>query len=164
MLDAKIQIYTGDGKGKTTAAFGLCLRAVGHGNSAFIVQFRKSAECGEHISAETLGIQVLRCAGGRKSPTCSKPCRLLVEAGNIIEKEQPDIIVLDEIMAAIKNGCVTTKEVIMLLEGAGGRTEIVMTGRNAPAELLAAADLITSMEPLKHFFEEGIRARKGIEY
>lgn len=164
MLDAKVQIYTGHGKGKTTAAFGLCLRALGHNMSLLVVQFRKGMESGERISAERLGLPLLLCTNGRNNPPCSASCRLLCEINSIIKKEPPDILLLDEIMAAIKNGCVTKEEVLTLLASSAGQTEVVLTGRDAPAELLAAADLVTSMEPIRHYYGEGVKARRGIEY
>jgi len=164
MENAKVQIYTGQGKGKTTAAFGLCLRALGHGMNAFVVQFRKGMDSGERVTADVIGLPVLLCEEGRKSAPCSEPCRLLAEIDNIIKHKRPDIIVLDEIAAAIRNGCVTAGEVISILDEAGRRVEIVLTGRGIPAELLTRADLVTSMEPLRHYAERGVKARKGVEY
>lgn len=164
MRNAMVQIYTGDGKGKTTAAIGLCLRALGRGLRAVVAQFRKGMESGERASAEKLGLPVLLCKEGRGSPPCSKPCKLLMELNNIINEEAPGILVLDEIMAALRSGCAAVEEVTALLDRLSGRTEIVMTGRGAPAELLDRADLITSMEAVKHCYAEGVKARRGIEY
>lgn len=161
---AKVAIWTGNGKGKTTAALGLCLRAVGDGKKVVIVQFRKAMESGERAGAAMLGIPVLLCGAGRKSPPCSKPCRLLLEAVRILREDKPDIILLDEIMAAVRSSCVSTGEVLAAIAAAGGHTEIVLTGRDVPEELLDRADLVTSAELVRHYSQRGITARRGVEY
>lgn len=166
MLDgaqASIEIYTGCGKGKSTAAFGLAMRMTGCGGRAFILQFRKAKRCGEHISAEKLGIPVRQCLIGRVGEKCAGPCCLMQEARRILREEKPDLLVLDEIMAALRAGCVTLCEVSALLDEAGG-AEIVMTGRSAPQELTARAGLVTEMKKIKHFYDDGLPARRGIEY
>lgn len=164
MRRGEVQIYTGDGKGKTTAAFGLCLRALGHGHKARVIQFLKAERCGEHVMAEKIGLPVTQCPMGRKSGPCSKPCPLLKEAERVLSEDAPDLLVLDEIMAALRHKCVSTDEVLSLLDERQENTEIVMTGRRAPRELVERAGLVTSMEKVKHFFDAGVPAREGIEY
>ena len=162
MENARVQIYTGDGKGKTTAALGLCFRALGHGMTVYVLQFRKNQRCGEHVEAEKVGLEISQCPSGRKGVICAVPCPLLSRARGLLAAG-PDLLVMDEIMAALSHGCVSLGEVFSLLDCAGGATEIVMTGRAAPPELIARADLVTRMEPVKHYFSQGLKAREGIE-
>lgn len=164
MRKGEVQIYTGDGKGKSTAAFGLCLRALGHGHRVRVVQFLKAERCGEHVMAEKIGLKVSQCPMGRKSGPCARPCPLFIEAQKILEENTADLLVLDELMAAIRHGCVTLDETLSLLDKRPENTEIVMTGRRAPRELAERATLVTSMEKVKHFFDAGVPAREGIEY
>ncbi len=161
---AKIQIYTGNGKGKSTAAFGLAMRSAGYGGKAVIIQFQKGWHCGEHESAKKLGIKILRCSEGRGSSRCTSPCLLMAEAFDILKDGTVDLLVLDEVMAAMRQGCVSLQEVLSLLEMRPLHTEIVLTGRNAPKELTEKADLVTEMKKIKHYYDEGILARRGIEY
>lgn len=161
---ASVAIWTGNGKGKTTAALGLCLRAAGDGKKTVIVQFRKGMESGERATAAVLGIPVLLCGAGRKSHPCSKPCRLLREAVRILMEDRPDVIILDEIMAAVRSGCVSAEEVLAAIAAAGGHTEIVLTGRNVPEALFVRADSVMSAEPVRHYCQKGITARRGVEY
>jgi len=164
MEQGKIQIYTGRGKGKTTAAFGLCLRAAGHGFKVIVLQFQKGRICGEHIEAEKIGIPVFMCKEGRGSSGCESPCPLILHAADIFMNDSPDLLVLDEIMAALNHGCVSVDEIMKLIDSKPPGTELVMTGRNVPQKLIERADLVTSMEMLKHYFSEGVPAREGIEY
>lgn len=115
------------------------------------------------MSAEKCGLSMTACGVGRNDACCSRPCRLLTKARLIIE-EEPDIVVLDEVMAALRSGCVTMPEVISILDAAAGRTEMVLTGRGAPPELTARADLITSVEAVRHYHALGVKARRGIEF
>ena len=164
MRRGEVQIYTGDGKGKSTAAFGLCLRALGRGHCARVVQFLKAERCGEHIMAEKIGLEITLCPMGRKSGPCAAPCPLILRAEKIVRENEADLLVLDEIMAAIRRKCVNLDEVLALLDNRPENMEIVMTGRRAPGELVARAVLVTSMEKVKHFFDAGVPAREGIEY
>jgi cob(I)alamin adenosyltransferase len=163
MENGRIQIYTGNGKGKTTAALGLCFRALGSSLTVRVLQFRKNKKCGEHAEAERVGLQIMLCPGGRTGGICDNPCPLLAEARRLLA-DNTDLLVLDEIMAAIACGCVSVDEVLALLDGAAGAAEIVMTGRDAPGELIERADLVTNMKSVKHYFSRGLPAREGIEY
>lgn len=164
MREGKVQIYTGNGKGKTTAAFGAAFRAMGHGHSAVIIQFQKGVRCGEHIEAEKIGLEVIHCPCGRGSSPCAKPCPLLETALKRLKENPPQMMILDEIMAAIHYKCVSVEDVLALLLERPKATEIILTGRHAPNTLTDAADLVTSMEPVKHYFRNGVPAREGIEY
>ena len=159
-----VHLYWGEGKGKTTAAMGLALRALGHGHRVRVVQFLKAERCGEHVMAEKIGLKVSQCPMGRKSGPCARPCPLFIEAEKILEENAADLLVLDELMAAIRHGCVTLDEALSLLDKRPENTEIVMTGRRAPRELAERAALVTSMDKVKHFFDAGVPAREGIEY
>lgn len=160
----KVQIYTGCGKGKSTAAFGLAMRAAGCGGRVFIIQFQKGLRCGEHESAEKLGIELAQCPKGRGFGPCASPCPLLAAARGILERGDADLLILDEIMAAMRYGCVTREEALSLLDARGEKTELVLTGRGAPAELIERADLVTEMKKIKHYYDDGLPARRGIEY
>ena len=129
-----------------------------------VVQFLKAERCGEHVMAEKIGLKVSQCPMGRKSGPCARPCPLFTEAEKILEENAADLLVLDELMAAIRHGCVTLDEALSLLDKRPENTEIVMTGRRAPRELAERAALVTSMEKVKHFFDAGVPAREGIEY
>jgi len=164
MKIGKFQIYTGKGKGKTTAALGLCFRALGQDLKVKIFQLRKSKVCGEHIQAKRIGLDISQCPVGRSGEPCASPCPLIIEAMEMFEKDAPDILVIDEMMEAIRVKCVSIDEAVELVKAKPEGTELIMTGRNVPQELLDLADLITSMEPIKHYYKDGVPAREGIEY
>ena len=164
MREGKVQIYTGNGKGKTTAAFGLAFRALGYGHRVIIIQFQKGQTCGEHIHAAKIRLPICQCLQGRGSEPCAATCPLFTEAAKILKENTADVLILDEIMAAIHHGCLSVTQVLELLSARPRSCEIVMTGRNAPQELIDAADLVTSMEPVKHYFKSGVPAREGIEF
>ncbi|MBR4400739.1 MAG: cob(I)yrinic acid a,c-diamide adenosyltransferase [Synergistes sp.] len=159
-----VHIYTGCGKGKSTAAFGLAMRCAGNGGRVFVIQFRKARPCGEHKSAAKLGIEVIRCEAGRGSAPCAHPCPLLSAVTGVFEKNDPDLVILDEVMAALKHGCVDISEVRELLAARPEETELVMTGRDAPDELIGRADLVTEMKKIKHYYDKGRAAKQGIEF
>lgn len=161
--EGKVQIYTGCGKGKSTAAFGLAMRAIGNGARVFIIQFQKARHCGEHESAAKLGIKVTQCPKGRGSGPCAFPCPLLNEAKKILTSGA-DLLILDEIMAAMRHGCLSLEDAKSLLDLRPSGTELVMTGRYAPEELKERADLVTEMTKVKHYFDKGLPARRGIEF
>jgi len=166
-----IHVYTGNGKGKTTASLGLALRAAGHGMTTVIVQFIKSAECGEHRALESLGplVQVLVAGNGfvRDEPgTADLGCAssALRTVRTIMAGRGCDILVLDEINCALSLGLVELQEVLDLLAAKPPEMELVLTGRGAPPEVVSRADLVTEMKAVKHPFEQGRPARAGIEY
>ncbi|MDD4159810.1 MAG: cob(I)yrinic acid a,c-diamide adenosyltransferase, partial [Synergistaceae bacterium] len=161
---SRVQIYTGNGKGKSTAAFGLAMRTAGYGGKVFVIQFQKAWQCGEHESAKKLGITVIQCSEGRCGTPCAAPCPLFVKAVSILNDCDADLLVLDEVMAGMAHGCISIDEVHLLLDARNDKTELVMTGRDAPEELRARADLVTEMKKVKHYYDDGLLARRGIEY
>jgi cob(I)alamin adenosyltransferase len=170
-----VQIYTGNGKGKTTAALGLALRAAGRGLRVRLVQFMKGRETGELRSLALLpSVTVYRvCESSKFFDNMDKAerralraaCRAMMEriAGWLAEGKT-DVLILDEVLGALKCGAVTLEEILSLLMKRPGGMEIVLTGRAAPQELVDRADLVTEMVPVKHYFDRGVPAREGIEY
>ena len=163
-----LHVYTGDGKGKTTAALGLALRAVGHGLRARVIQFVKAdARTGELRSALALdGLEIVQSGAGfvRGEPT-EEDRRAAAEAMRLARESigNLDLVVLDEVNCAVKKGLVEVRDLLELAEGAG-RTELVFTGRGADARLVERADYVTEMKKAKHPFDEGGAARRGVEY
>jgi len=172
-----IQIYTGDGRGKTTAALGLALRAIGAGKKVAMVQFMKKGIYSEHraiekyrlpILIESFGIGYYKIMNDKhtKAEHQRAAQKALNRAKELIKKGKYDIIILDEINVAVGFGLVDVNELISILtaNGAGRKSEIILTGRRAHPRLKKLADLVTEMKNVKHPFDKGIIARKGIEY
>jgi len=169
-----VQVYTGDGKGKTTAALGLALRAAGRGLKVLIVQFMKPPEStGEHFALKKLGDRVEVRAVGQ--PKWLRADRLdpedielagkgLAEARQAMLSGAFDLLVLDEVNVAVHFHLLRVEDVLALLRDRPENVEVVLTGRRAAPELIEAADLVTEMRPIKHPFEQGIEAREGIEF
>ncbi|HEY5765852.1 MAG TPA: cob(I)yrinic acid a,c-diamide adenosyltransferase [Candidatus Deferrimicrobiaceae bacterium] len=168
-----IQVYTGNGKGKTTAALGLSLRAAGHGLRTVIIQFMKGwIDYGELKGVEMLSPYVeIHQAGrdtfvNRKDPD-PEDVRLAREglelARNTILGKRADIVVLDEINCAVDFGLLPVTEVLDLLRRKPEGMEILLTGRGAPPEFLELADLVTEMREVKHYYAKGVDARVGVE-
>ena len=188
-----VQVYTGDGKGKTTAAIGLAVRAIGAGKKVLFLQFMKSKIYSEHKILENLSENLIL-------ETTGKPF-FIAEAGMLSEEQlakwgeevvvfpqgKPpkdyialmktgverarvavvsgtyDVVILDEINVAMFFGVVATKDVLAIIKGKNPSTELILTGRNAPQEILACADLVTEMKEIKHYYKQGVEARLGIE-
>jgi cob(I)alamin adenosyltransferase len=168
-----IQVYTGNGKGKTTASLGLTVRAAGHGLRSVIIQFMKGwIDYGELRGVEMLSPFVeLHQAGrdtfvNRNNPD-PEDIRLAREGWELAKKtileRKADIVVLDEINCAIDFGLLPVSEVLDLLKIKPDGLEIVLTGRGAPEEIIAVADLVTEMKEIKHYYDEGLDARIGVE-
>ncbi|PIE86014.1 MAG: cob(I)yrinic acid a,c-diamide adenosyltransferase [Bacteroidia bacterium] len=171
-MKAYVQVYTGNGKGKTTAALGLALRAVGNGMRVFIGQFVKGMVYSEieAIRKYLPGISVKlfgnECFINRK-PTQADILAAqngLEEVKQIIRTKKYDIIILDEINIALYYHLFDTQEVIDLIKSKPLETELILTGRYAPQEIMEIADLVTIMHEQKHYYTKGIEARKGIEF
>ncbi len=172
-----VHIYTGDGKGKTTAALGLTLRAVGWGWKVLFVQFfkREDDQAGEKNMFRRYLEDVELVRGDQRQPIFQKEdveeekvreCveRLFLHAKKRVEEERFDMVVFDEIMSAIKGGYLELDDVVDFLEKRPPSVEVVLTGRDAPPELVKRADYVTEMLKIKHPFDEGIKARKGVEF
>jgi len=169
-----IQVYTGDGKGKTTCALGLALRAVGQGFQVFMVQFMKGWGTGEaQIATQKLAPDfTLRHFGRASLMNLRNPdpqdLALIREAWDlarqVLAAGEHDLVILDEINMALAFDLLPREEVLEALRRRPAWVEVVLTGRQAPPELLDLADLVTEMRPLKHYYEAGVPARRGIEW
>lgn len=171
-----LQIYFGDGKGKTTASIGLLTRASGTGLATAIIFFDKGGmEYGERAALKQLGIRVVATGLDRRNkktgqfrfgvttPDRHEARRGLLTAKKLITSGKYSIVVLDEVLNCIRLNMLPLKSVLTLLKKIG-TTEVVLTGRGLPPEIAQIADLITEMREVKHYFTKGIPARKGIEY
>jgi cob(I)alamin adenosyltransferase len=172
-----IQVYTGEGKGKTTAALGLALRAAGHGWHTYIGQFMKGQTYGELAAAQLLG----QDAAGRSLVTIEQygqPTFIhhatpqdmhmarqgLARAKEAMRSGEYEIVVLDEINVALYFELIDVEDVLDLIEQKPSALELVLTGRRVPQAILDRADYVTVMQEVKHPYAQGISARKGIEF
>ena len=168
-----VQVYTGDGKGKTTAAFGLALRALGRGLRVFIIQFLKGGfDFGElHVADKLPGLEV-RAFGCGRFITASGPSQEDIEeaqkalklAREVVMSGEYDIVILDEVNVALHFGLVELEDVLDLIRNKPEHVELVLTGRRAPEELIEVADLVTDMREVKHPYRRGMPPRPGIEF
>lgn len=167
-----IQVYTGNGKGKTTAALGLALRAVGRGLRVCVFQFIKGGgSYGEHLIADKLAPLFTIIQTGRPGWVNTKDISedrrtaqdALERARGIITSGDYDLVVLDEINGAVGFGLVDVEQVLELISLKPETTELVLTGRNAHEKVIEAADLVTEMREVKHYYKAGVPARTGIE-
>lgn len=167
-----VQVYTGNGKGKTTAAFGLALRAVGRGLKVYVIQFIKGGfEYGELYVVDNLPGLTLKAFGRGKFIT-GEPKKGDIEqaqealklAKQVISSGKCDLVILDEVNVALDLKLIGLDEVLRLIREKPVHMELVLTGRNAPDETLQVADLVTEMREVKHPYSKGVPARKGIEY
>ncbi len=168
-----IQVYTGDGKGKTTAALGLAFRAAGYKNKVYIGQFLKGQEYGELLSAKKLQPYITIEQFGRKGfihvtkdpdeEDIKRAKRGLKKCREAMLSRKYRIIILDEINVAVDLNLLTEEEVLKFLDKKPEDVEIVLTGRFAPPSFLKKADLVTEMKAKKHYYKKGVRAREGIE-
>jgi cob(I)alamin adenosyltransferase len=173
MKKGLVQVYTGNGKGKTTAALGLAFRAVGHGMKVLVVQFMKgNVQRGELESAKKLSPNLTLKQVGRET-FISKPnpdpkdLQLAQEGFSIarkaIENKEYDIVVLDEINLAIDYGLIPLNDLLQMIDSKPDTVELILTGRNVKREILERADLVTEMVDRKHYYDKGVPAREGIE-
>ena len=167
------QVYTGDGKGKTSAAFGLGLRAIGRGLKVYVVQFIKGGfDYGEAHIVDDLANLELKAFGRGKFVTEMPPTDEDVElakeafelAHEVVNSDEYDLVILDEINVALNLKLIDVKEVIDLIRNKPEQVELILTGRYAPPEVIEEADLVTEMKEIKHPYTRGIPPRKGIEY
>jgi len=173
MKKGLIQVYTGNGKGKTTAALGLALRAVGHEMKVLMVQFMKGNDrSGEVESAKRLSPYFTLVQAGRatfisKSHPDPEDLHLARKgfsiARNAIQNRQYDIVILDEINLAIDYGLLPLNDLLEIMDSKPETVELILTGRNVNEAILERADLVTEMVDIKHYYEKGVPAREGIE-
>ena len=174
-----VQIYTGDGKGKTTAAFGLALRAAGQGNKVLIYQFLKppSLDIGERFALQLGAVRIrvealdvpwdmAKSFDDKKQVAQAKAAisEALDRIAQTAEKKFYDVLILDEIVFCLSKGLAKLEDIKNVIDKRDPAVEIVLTGRGATKELIAMADLVTEMKNIKHPFDKGIGARRGIEF
>jgi len=165
------QVYTGDGKGKTTAAIGLAVRAAGSGLKVFIAQFIKGMEYSEIKALNKFSENITVKQYGRGCFIARSPERKDIEMAKegfkeiaeIVINGDFDLIILDEINIAIYFGLLTSGDIVELIENKPEKLELVLTGRKASQEIIESADLVTEMKEIKHYFSNGVLARTGIE-
>lgn len=167
-----IHVYTGPGKGKTTAALGLGLRAAGAGFNVHMIQFMKGRRYNELNAIEHIPNFTFSQHGRDEFVSKQHPEQIDIEmaqeglsyAKHLIEEGKYDLIILDEINVAIDFQLIALEEVLKLLEGKPENLELVLTGRYAHPELVKKADLVTEMLEIKHPYQQGVPARKGVDF
>ncbi len=178
MENGLVQVYIGDGKGKSTAAFGLALRCYGCGGKALVLQFLKTWASGEVEAIQQFKdprLQVLRFESEHDlvfdDPTelDMKYLKRDIQKAYLYALDAAsagvwDVLILDEILWALHFGFLSLENILALIQQKSSATELVLTGRNAPDEVLALADYITVMQAKKHPYEKGVDARRGIEF
>lgn len=175
MSKGLIHVYTGEGKGKTTAAFGLAKRAAGHGKKVLVLQFLKSKmqDSGEVISAKKTGIKVIRFEDqttplfdpGVKVDDLKKAVRdAIVLAIKEVRDGSYDVVILDEFNTLLGCEYAELHDAKEIIKAKPEGLELIFTGRGAPEGLIELADYVTEMRMIKHPFEKGVKARKGIEF
>ena len=170
-MKGKVHVYTGDGKGKTTAALGLSLRAAGAGLRVLIAQFIKADEYSEIkalkrfsdlITVEQFGLGGF--IGGNPSPGDIEAAQKgVARIKEIISADKYDVVVLDEANIAVKYKLISEQDLLGIIAAKSENLELVITGRDAAAKVMDQADLITQMKAVKHYFQNGVEARVGIE-
>ncbi len=173
-MSARTLIFTGEGKGKTTAAFGMVLRATGHQQNVLVVQFLKSnASSGELLACAHLpGVEVVQIGLGFVPPPehatfarhGEEARKALAFACQAMDSRKYDLVVLDEICGAIARGLIDEDDVIQLLDAPGRTACLVLTGRHASPRLIEHADTVTEMACIRHGYAQGITAQEGVEF
>lgn len=169
-----IHIYTGEGKGKTTASLGLAVRCAGHGNKVLIVQFLKSRPTGELQSLALIpNIELMRGKETKKftfqmneeekAQVLKEHLELFARVEEKCHKEQLDLLIFDEVLGAIKSGVMDEERLLDFLKHKPAELEVVLTGRNPSARLIDMADYVSEIVKRKHPFDKGIPARTGVE-
>jgi len=172
MVKGLIQVYTGDGKGKTTAALGLALRAAGRNMKVLIVQFMKKWDYGElhsvklipNITLETFGTKEFVFKGKAKKIDYEEAEKAFSFGIEGMQSGNYDIVIFDELNMALYYELLDLKEIIEKIKGKPHNVEVVITGRKAPEGIIEIADLVTEMREVKHPYQKGVEARKGIEF
>lgn len=173
-----IQVYTGDGKGKTTASLGLAMRALGRCWKVLIIMFTKggdnygelnsfrelSSEISENLTIVQAGLDRVVYKDNQNEDDAKEIKKGWELAKKVIQNHEYQLLILDEINIAIDLGILDEDEVIEVLKNKPDEMEIVLTGRNAHPKIIEIAHLVSKIEPVKHYWNTGIAARKGIEY
>jgi len=166
-----VQVYTGDGKGKTTAAIGLAIRALGAGWRVFFAQFLKAGEYSEHKALAQFSDHLTIKTYGRnvfiKGEPEEEDRRLAQEAyqeiAEIVASGHHRLVILDEANVAVHYGLITVDQILDLIDRRAEGVELLITGRYAHSRLIERADLVTEMRGVKHYFDRGTKARVGVE-
>ena len=166
-----IHIYTGEGKGKTTAALGLILRAVGAGMRVLLVQFLKKGEFSEIKALKALApkVDIIQLGSGRfvrgrpGADDIDRARKGLARALELAGTGRYQMVVLDEVNVAVSAGVLRLEDVLDFLHKVPRQVEVVLTGRDAPSELVEMADVVTECRKVKHYYDKGVKARVGIE-
>jgi cob(I)alamin adenosyltransferase len=170
-MEGYVQVYTGDGKGKTTAAVGLALRAAGAGLRVFFAQFVKSEKYSELFALERLS-DLITCRlygsgcwlqGQPDAEDVRLACAGLEEVRRILAAGRHDVVILDEANIATHFGLLMVEDLIALIDAKPPGIELIFTGRKADPRLIARADLVSEVREIKHYYQKGILARKGID-
>jgi cob(I)alamin adenosyltransferase len=166
-----VQVYTGDGKGKTTAAIGLSVRAAGAGLKVYIAQFIKMGDYSEiralkkfsgSITVEQFGLG--RFIKGRPSEEDIEAAKAgIKKVKSLMASRDYDIVILEEASVAATCGLISVNDILDLISSKPEKTKLVITGRGAAQEIIEKADLVTEMKEIKHYFKKGVTARTGIE-
>jgi cob(I)alamin adenosyltransferase len=167
-----VQVYTGDGKGKTTASLGLGLRAYGNNLKVYMLQFMKGRRYSEIDAIEKIENFTISQHGRDEFVSKEDPEQIDIDlamegfekAKVILLSGEYDLVILDELNVAVDFGLVSLQDALDLIKAKPEHVELVLTGRNAPAEFIEIADLVTEMKEIKHFYQKGVEARKGIEF
>lgn len=175
MQQGLIQIYTGDGKGKSTAAFGLAIRAAGRGKRVMVLQFLKTGKTGEllFLAEHFPGMEIRRFHSQDKyvwlmnaeelEQLTKETLEGVAVLKDILENDRCDVLILDEFVHVVNKAMISWAEAKNILENRPAHTEIILTGRNASAEMVEFADLVTEMKKIKHPFDQNVPPRIGIE-
>lgn len=166
-----IQLYTGDGKGKTTAALGQAARALGRGMKVAVVQFMKKGEEYGEFAFLSPHLTMLQFGSGKfvdfDNPA-DEDCRLAEDgfskAEEFVFSGVYDIVILDEVVTAVHFGLLQEKRLAELMRSKPENVELILTGRGAGKRIVEEADLVTEMKEVKHYYKKGVNARKGIEF
>ena len=168
-----IQVYTGNGKGKTTAALGQGLRAAGHGLRVTMIQFMKgkinygeleALRAVDGFTLEQFGLPTFVKKGAPSPEDLRLAAEGFARAEQLLREGSVDVLILDEINVAVDYGLLTLEQVLGLIEAKPPQVELILTGRYAPPEILERADLVSEVREVKHPYAAGVQAREGIEY
>lgn len=170
-----VQVYTGDGKGKTTAALGQALRTVGRGYKVYMIQFLKGGDSGELHSVKRLSpeLQIFRfdkikkffwtLSEEEKADLKKRIDEAFAFAVKVMKEEECNVLILDEIMGVLSNKLLSVEQICQLIREKPDHMELILTGRNVPQEIIDLADYVSEIKMIKHPFQKGIHAREGIE-